>query len=228
MNEERLGSTAVFARELAVHLGALAESGANLPETQDLERLVELAFFAGLHEEEARRAEATLAWTGAVHQCTAVLALRSPVPATPKNIAKLAPTVERGATSLAVRREGEDLVIWALLQHDAAAKLPLMIRSLAAGVLRVDWRGIPRALYARGEIRLLGGEHVVQSPAERLTAAFASWAATQSAPPRIDPRAATVTHIAARALSHGHGGMILIVQNNNKTVRSLLRCKRQT
>jgi hypothetical protein len=51
----------------------------------------------------------------------------------------------------------------------------------------------------------------VISPAERLTAAFTPWASSVTAPPRVDPRAATVTHIAARALAHHHGGMILIV-----------------
>jgi hypothetical protein len=208
MNEERLGSTAAFAEQLAAHLSLLAPSGPALPDARDLAALVEIGFFAGLHEEESRRTEFTLAWTGGAQHCSAAVALRAPVLATPKTIAKLAPAAKRDATSLAIRRDGNDLVIWALLQH--GAHLPLSVRSLAAGVLRVDYLGIPRALYARGEILFLGEPHEVKSPARRLTSVFAAWAREATDPPHVDPRAATVTRIAARALEHGHGGMILL------------------
>jgi len=211
MNEERLGSAAAFAKQLALHLDELGGPTAGLPSPRELEQLVELAFFAGLHEEEARRSQIALAWTGGVHDCTAAVALSPPVRATPKSLAKLSPAVQGAPASLAVRPDGDDLMIWALLQHGVEAELPLTIRSLAAGVLRVDWRGVPRALYARGEALFLAGAHATVPPAERLTTAFAPWARAAAEATRIDPRAATITHIAARALSHGHGGMILIV-----------------
>ena len=212
MNEERLGSVATFAQELATHLGAVADGdGDELPTEDELARLVELAFFASLHEEEARRTELTLAWAAGVRHCAAAVALRSPVIATPKSIAKLAPAVRESATSLAARLDGDHVVVWALLEHATPSEQPLIIRSLAPGVLRVDWRGAPRALYARGETLFLGGAQRVISPAERLTAAFTPWAESVAGTPWIDPRAATVTHIAARALAHHHGGMILIV-----------------
>src|SRR5205814_1154683 len=110
------------------------------------------------------------------------------------------------ATSIAVRREGQELVAWALLERNASEHQPLTIRALASGVLRVDYGGIPRALYARGEILLLGGDHRVQSPAELLTRTFPSWAGS-----KIDLRAAVIARIAVRALAHGHGGMILVI-----------------
>lgn len=209
MNHERLGSAHAFADDLVAHLGHVTDPDPSLPDARDLARLVELAFFAGLHEEEARRTDFTLAWTGGATHCTAVMALASPVRATPKAIAKLAPAARRDATALAIRRDGDELVLWALLTHRATADLPLMLRSLAPGVLRVDHRGVPRALYARGESLFLGGAHEVKSPAARLTAAFEEWAG--AAPPGVDARAATITRIAARALAHGHGGMILLV-----------------
>lgn len=208
MNEERLGSARAFAEELGAHLAALAERGPILPSTEELVRLVELSFFASLHEEEARRSEFTLAWTGGAQHCTAAVALQAPVVATPKTIAKLAPAARREATSLALRRDGSELSIWALLQHGASVALPLTIRAIAPGVLRVDYLGVPRALYARGEILFLGAVHEVRSPARRLTEAFSRWAGSA---PGVDARAATVTRIAARALAHGHGGMILLV-----------------
>lgn len=193
MNEERLGSTAAFAEELSLHLPELAAA--------ELPALIELAFFASLHEEEARRNAVAIAWTSGARDCAAAVALRTPVLATPKNVAKLAPAAARGA-ALAVRRQDGQLVIWALLEHGRGAR-PLTIHLIAAGVLRVDYHDVPRALYARGETIFLGE---VKSPARRLSAAFSSWAGSE-----IDPRAATVTRIAARALAHGHGGMILIL-----------------
>lgn len=211
MNEERLGSPAAFAQELARHLAAIVEAGPQLPDARELERLVDVSFFASLHEEEARRTELALSWTRGERDCAALVSVRTPVLATPKNIAKLAPAVQREATSLAVRHDGGELVIWALLQHGATVELPLTIRSLAPGVLRVDYLGVPRALYARGEILLVGQPHAVESPARRLTAAFGAWSAAADPASRIDARAATVTRIASRALRHGHGGMILLV-----------------
>jgi hypothetical protein len=88
---------------------------------------------------------------------------------------------------------------------------PLTIRALAAGVLRVEYAGIPRGLYARGETLLLGGANEVSSPSRRLTQTFAHWAAEADPEVGVDTRAAVVTRIAARALEHGHGGMLLLV-----------------
>ena len=67
MNEERLGSAAAFAEQLAAHLGSVAVG--KVPAARDLADLVEMAFFASLHEEEARRSEPTLA-TPAVEVAT--------------------------------------------------------------------------------------------------------------------------------------------------------------
>lgn len=211
MNQEQLGSWSGFAQQLSLHLEAIAEPGPELPNAREIEQLVELGFFASLHEEEARRTEFTLAWTGRAHACEAIVAMHAPVAATPKNVAKLAPATRRDATSLAVGRDGNALVIWALLRHSALLQSPLMIRALAPGVLRVDYAGSPRALYARGETLFLGAAHTVKSPTQRLTAAFACWAAAADPATGVDARAATVTRVAARALLLGHGGMILLV-----------------
>ena len=173
--------------------------------------LVEVAFFASLNEEEGQRLTFTMAWVSGASDDQAAFEIGQPVQATPKNVAKLAPATWREATAMAVRRVGDDLVVWALLQQNEAREQPLTIRALAPGVLRVDLAGVPRALYSRGEIRLLGGEHEVKSPARRLTAAFACWSSAADPITRVDARAAIVTRIAARALDHGHGGMILIV-----------------
>jgi hypothetical protein len=206
MNNERLGSPDDFANVLGAHL-----EGPDLPDLDELRSLVQIAFFASLNEEEGQRLAFTIAWTSGVRADRAVFEIVRPVQATPKNVAKLAPATSREATAIAVRREGDGLVVWALLQQNEAHEQPLTIHALAPGVLRVELAGIPRALYTRGEILLLGGAHEVKSPARRLTAAFACWSRDADEATRIDPRAAIVTRVAARALEHGHGGMILIV-----------------
>lgn len=211
MNEERLGSSTEFARQLAEHLAPFAQPKWPLPTDEQLARLVEVMFFASLHEEETRRAEFNVAWQLGSVDCTAVVTMTPPVPATPKNLTKLAPATQREATSIAVRRDGDRLVAWALLQRSASPGSPLTIWALGAGILRVDYAGIPRALYARGEILLLGGAHEVKSPARLLTQAFPRWAADAQPDAGIDLRAAVVTRIATLALDHGHGGMILLM-----------------
>jgi hypothetical protein len=204
--DERLGSPDEFAGALGAHL-----EGADLPEPRDLRSLIEIAFFASLNEEEGQRLAFTIAWIGRAGADRAMIEIARPVLATPKNVAKLAPSTSREVTALAVRRAGEDLVVWALFQQSEALEQPLTIHALAPGVLRVELGGIPRALYTRGEILLLGGAHEVKSSARRLTAAFACWARDADATTRVDARAAIVTRVAARALEHGHGGMILII-----------------
>jgi hypothetical protein len=211
VNQERLGSPTEFAALLARHLVGFAEVGLPVPAEIDLAALVEVAFFASLHEEEGRRAQFNIAWQPAARECRAVVAMSRPVRVTPKNLVKLAPATRLDATSIAVRREGGELVAWALLERNAAALQPLTVRALAAGVLRVDYAGVPRALFARGEMFLLGGSEPVASPSRTLTATFETWSAGADPDAGVDLRAAMVTHIAARALEHGHGGMILVI-----------------
>lgn len=168
-------------------------------------------FFASMHEEEGRRSVFNVAWQPSSHDCSALVAIATPVPVSPKNLAKLAPATQREATSIAVRRTSDGLVAWALLQRSAAAVPPFTIWALAPGVLRVDHAGTPCALYARGEIWLQNEAHPIVSPSRALTQIFSQWRAEANPNDDIDLRAAVVTRIAARALSHGHGGMILIV-----------------
>lgn len=211
MDEERLGSPRDFAAPLARHLATFEEPSSPLPSDEDLATLCEMAFFASLHFEEGRRVGFNVVWEPSARNCAALVALTTPVRATPKSLVKLAPATQRDATSIAVRREGRELVAWALVQRSAASTVT--VRALAPGVLRVDYASVPRALYARGEVLLLGGEHDVKSPARRLTRAFAHWSAADPSV-GIDPRAAVITRIAGLTLEHGHGGMILLVPSD--------------
>jgi hypothetical protein len=205
VKEERRESPRDFATQVAAHLARFAQPDLPLPSDAELLGLIEATFFASLYEEEARRAEFGVAWQPAPGGCLSVVAITPPLPATPANLAKLAPATRREATSIAVRHDADVLVAWALLEQSATTVQPLIIRVLGSGVLRVDYCGVARALYARGEIYLLGGDRDVMSPAQILSRTL--W----NEPDGVDLRAAVVTRIAARALEHQHGGMILII-----------------
>lgn len=200
-----------LAGPLTAHLADLAEPQLPLPGEADLRALLQAAFFASLHEEEARRLEFGIAWQPDARECAAIVAISAPLHLTPSNLAKLAPATLGEATSIAVRRDAGELVAWALLERAGSAYQPLTIRVLAPGILRVDYAGIPRALYARGELLLWGGAHRITLPAARLTRAFPAWAAAPDLERDVDLRAAVLTRLAQRALAHGHGGMVLII-----------------
>jgi hypothetical protein len=193
---ERLGSPLEFARTCAAHM-----ADCDLPSPGEMSALVEAVFFASLHEEEARHTEFAVAWKPSAEGCASVLAISPAVEATPKNLAKLAPATHHTTTSIAVRPHGTKLVAWALL--DNPRHPPFTIHVLGSGVLRVDYDGNPRALYARGETYLMGGRaDDVKSPATILARTF----------PSLSPEsAALITRLAERMLAHGHGGMLLIM-----------------
>jgi hypothetical protein len=205
VKHERRESPRDFVTHVSAHLAGLAQPELPLPSEAELAALVDAAFYASLYEEEARRSEFGVAWQPAPGGCLSLVAVMPPLPATPANLAKLAPATRREATSIAVRRDDGVLVAWALLEQSARLQ-PLIIRALGSGVLRVDYGGEARALYARGEIYLYGGGSDVMSPTRILTRTFTAWSEAE-----IDLRAAVVTRIAARALEHQHGGMILII-----------------
>ena len=211
MNEERLGSPSEFASQLATHLARFRVPALALPDRAQLAALVDATFFASLHEEEARRVDFGVAWQPDARECAAVIALASPVRLTPKNLAKLAPATWGEATAIALRPEGGAVVAWALLERSAAEHQPLTIRALDVGVLRVDYAGVPRALYSRGEIILLGDERDVQTPSKWLTQAFAAWRHSADPASGVELRAAVLTRIAMQVLAHRHGGMILVM-----------------
>jgi hypothetical protein len=211
VNEERLAAPGEFAAQLAPHLARFRVPALLLPSAAQLATLIDATFFASLHEEEARRVDFGVAWQPDPQGCAAVVALASPVRLSPKNLAKLAPATWGEATAIALRAEGAEIVAWAILERTAAAHQPLTIRALEAGVLRVDYAGVPRALYARGEIVLLGGERDIQVPARWLTRTFGAWNANPEPGAGIDLRATVITRIATQVLAHRHGGMILVM-----------------
>lgn len=211
MNEERLHATSDFAAQLARHLEQFREPALPLPDTAQLAALVDAVFFASLHEEEARRVDFGVAWQPDPDDCAAVVSLDPPVRVTPKTLAKIAPATSDEATAIALRPSEQGIVAWALLERNASMHQPLMIRSIDAGVLQVDYAGYPRALFARGEIVLLGDRKDVAAPSAWLSKTFDAWRENIDPTTGIDLCAAVVTRIASQVLAHGHGGMILVM-----------------
>jgi hypothetical protein len=212
VNDERLGSTAAFVAQLGPHLERYRDQALPLPDAAQLGTLVETMFFASLYEEEARRTDFGIAWQPDPLECTAIVALSSPVALTPRNLAKLAPATSGESTAVALRADGTAITAWAILERSTVARQPLAIRALSAGVLRVDYGGVPRALYARGETLLLDGEAPQLSPSRQLSRTFDAWRASE-----IDLRAAVIVRIAMQVLAHRHGGMILIMPADTAT-----------
>lgn len=211
MKEEHLQATGEFAAQLMTHLEPLRDPALAIPSAPQLAALVEAVFYASLHEEEARRVEFGVAWKPDASECAAVLMLDTPVRLTPKNLAKLAPATAGESTAIALRPDGDAIVAWALLERNTAVKQPLMVRALDAGVIRVDYAGWPRALYARGEIVLFGAHGQVASASEMLSRNFEAWRAAIDPVSGIHLCAAIVTRIATQVLAHRHGGMILVM-----------------
>lgn len=211
MNEEHLRATGEFATQLTAHLEPLRDPALPIPSAAQLAALVEAVFYASLHEEEARRLEFGVAWKPDATECAAVLMLGTPVRLTPKNLAKLAPATPGESTAIAVRPDGEAIVAWALLERNTALRQPLIVRALDAGVVRVDYAGSPRALYARGEIVLFGDQAQVASASATLSTTFDAWRASIDPVTGIHLCAAVVTRIATQVLAHRHGGMILVM-----------------
>ena len=211
VDEEHLQTTSEFAAQLMTHLEPLRDPTLALPTASQLAALVEAVFYASLHEEEARRVEFGVAWKPDATACAAVLMLDTAVRLTPKNLAKLAPATLGESTAIAVRPYGDAIVAWALLERNTAAKQPLTVRALDAGVVRVDYGGWPRALYARGEIVLFGDHGQVASASETLSRSFDVWRAHLGPVTGVHLCAAIVTRIALQVLAHRHGGMILMM-----------------
>lgn len=210
MNEERTASLGELATQLKAHLAAFATPAVPLPGDKDLSALLEAAFYASLYEEEGRRLAFGIAWQPEPRECAAVVAIGGAVRVTPANLAKLAPALAGEATTIAVRPERGELMAWALF--GAGTHQPLTVRVLGPGLLRVDYAGVARALYARGEILMYGGEYRVASPVQRLAKTFRAWDGEDGL-----LRAAVIGRVATQALAHGHGGMILIVPAGSDT-----------
>ena len=191
MKIERLGSPTEFARTVS-QLG--------LPiETAHLHALIEATFYASLHEEEARHTEFSVVWEPVPRGCRSIVPIAQPVAVTPKNLAKLAPATRSEATAIAVRPDGDRLVVWALIELDPLMNEPVTIRVLGSGVLRVDHQNVPCALYARGETYVMTG---VKSPVALLARTVAGLS---------ESSALAICLVATRAFEHGHGGMLLLV-----------------
>src|SRR5688572_24990756 len=75
VNEERLGTPAELAERLALHLAAIPAPQAPLPAAADLRELIEVMFFASMHEEEGRRSIFNVAWQPGSKDCSALVAI---------------------------------------------------------------------------------------------------------------------------------------------------------
>jgi hypothetical protein len=113
-----------------------AESGPG-PDAPAIEALVDAAFWASLQREEGYPPEISLALLPPSRAVRPLL-FASPLPLTPRALARLAPAVERPGIHLGVWREGTELKVWGTTQ--AIPIYCFVVEVLAPGLLVVKHR----------------------------------------------------------------------------------------
>jgi hypothetical protein len=98
-----------FARHPAE--GYRSPNGAPLPDAGAIEALIDAAFWASLQREEGYAPEISLAFLPS-ERAVRPLMFATPLPLTPRSLARLAPAVERPGIHLGVWRERGEFVVW--------------------------------------------------------------------------------------------------------------------
>jgi len=106
-------------------------------DAQAIESLVDAAFWASLQREEGYAPEISLALLPP-ERAVRPLLFASPLPLSPRALARLAPAVERPGIHLGVWRRGDDLLVWGTTR--AIPSFCFVVEVLAPGLLVVKHR----------------------------------------------------------------------------------------
>jgi hypothetical protein len=173
------------------------------PTIEELRALLDVAFFAGLHEEEGRRVTFDLALVAREAAARAAwdhLAFDRPLPLDARRLAKLALAACAGRTAVGVEpAAGGGLQIWGLAHFGPTAALPscLLVRGQGPGVVSVEIAGDTLFRYALGRGVLPHGRLDQGQRLSRLTE------------PLVD--IAALRGIARHIVAHGRGGALLVL-----------------
>jgi hypothetical protein len=214
------------AARLAGHFGALGRPGpsgeaarAPLPDAEAIEALVDAAFWASLQREEGSPPEISLAFlppTPAVRPAR----LATPLPLTPRALARLAPAVERPGIHLAVWREGDALVVWGTTR--AIPSFCFVLEVLAPGLMVVKHR--TREDSAKFlNVAVFEGEHVKFLAPQSVDVAehpavLKSLIAPES-PGSPDDPVDVLLRLAVSMRAHRRGGTLLVVPAGSEAWR---------
>lgn len=134
-----------------------ARSGIGAPSRAELAALLDAAFFASTHEEEARRVVFDCAFLSPEDARSAgveALVFASPVRMEPRRIAKLALATRVETNALAVCCVDGALLLWGIVAVDDALLDAVVVRVRGPAVLSVERGGETVMRYARGAVTI--------------------------------------------------------------------------
>lgn len=176
-------------------------SSIGAPSRNELAALLDAAFFASTHEEEARRVVFDCAFV-APHEAreagVAALEFATPVSLEPRRIAKLALATRLEVNAIAVHRVDGALVLWGIVMVDPALRDAVVVRVRGPAVLMVERDGETLLRYARG-VATVRDTPGCAAIASHLRPAIA----------RLDALGQLAQSIAER----GHGGALFVLED---------------
>lgn len=202
----------------AGHLEVARASGrtnlAPAPDTDAVENMIDVAFWASLRREEGHSPRISLAYVSP-DQVGLPLRFRDPFGLHPVPLAKLAPAVERASIHLGVWRDGEPLRVWGTARHlpaycfviEVAASGLLVIKQQAGG------KFINVAVLEGDQIKIVNEHEAAHPDCPPVLQSLLGFDA--SGPPGRP--ASVMVQLAASMRSHGHGGTLLRVPADSST-----------
>ncbi|HEU0013854.1 MAG TPA: hypothetical protein VFQ45_09225 [Longimicrobium sp.] len=203
------------AEHLALHLAGAATRGprayAPQPDQAQIEALIDAGFWASLHKEEGRAPKISLAFIApetAGHAMTFAWPLRLGA----RELAKLAPAVERPGIHLGVWPDGDALRVWGTTR--SVPELTFVLEVVEPGLLVLKYRRGDE-LDKYGTIAVLRGDHVevVDEGGAGLPdcPALLTSLLGFEAPIATHGSTGVLIQLAVSMRAHGRGGSLLVV-----------------
>ncbi|HET7460056.1 MAG TPA: hypothetical protein VFJ82_02365 [Longimicrobium sp.] len=207
------GIAPTVARHLAAHADGARARGAGplapLPDVDTIETIIDLAFWASLQKEEGRAPRISLAY---IEPDASAMVFERALPLNPRELARLAPAVERPGIHLGVWPQGGRLRVWGTTRRVPVATLVLEV--VEPGLLVLKYRrGDEFDKY--GTIAVLEGDRVMEvdeggaslPDCPALLSSLLGFDAPlpASGPPSI------LAQLAVSMRQHGRGGSLIVV-----------------
>lgn len=191
------------------------------PEAEDIEALIDAAFWASLRREEGVTPTISLALLPPAAAGQA-LTFAAPLPLRPAALAKLAPAVERPGIHLGVWRSGGQLSVWGTTRSIPAFCFVLEV--VGSGLLVVKHRSEPFGKFVN--IAVLEGDQIKivddgTTSAPDCPGMLRSLLG-QTTPPDAEESVNLLVHLAASMRAHKRGGALLVVPDDHTWRESIV------
>ncbi|HEX8695152.1 MAG TPA: hypothetical protein VF746_22265 [Longimicrobium sp.] len=210
-------------RNLAAHAAAARERGvrelAPLPDESAVERIVDAAFWASLKREEGQSPKISLAFVPP-DRSGHPMVFERPLPLRPRDLARLAPAVERPGIHLGVWEDGGDLRVWGTTR--SVPTLCFVLEVVEPGLLVVKYRRGDE-LDKFGTVAVIEADRIkVVDPAAASLPDCPSLLASLlgfDVPPADGEPASVLVQLATSMRAHRHGGSLLVVPEGSDAWR---------